>query len=177
MFPGMAMFCVRIPDDLAARFDLAAAARGGRSARLRALIKADAGVERADVHVAVRTRSAARLMVCLDAQEAAHVDREAAVMGLRRAGWVAALVRRHASGRPTFRRADELALLAIQGEVHRIGINVNQIARALNTATLEDRVLDLQLSDLDALRRELRDHLHGLREAFDGNLAYWATDL
>lgn len=115
-------------------------------------------------------------MVRLDAHEVAHVDRQAAAMGLRRSGWVAALVRRHAVGRPTFRRADELALLAIQAEVHRIGINVNQIARALNTATLEGRVQDLQLNELEPLRRELREHLGGLRDAFESNLAYWAAD-
>jgi hypothetical protein len=34
-----------------------------------------------------------------------------------------------------------------------------------------------ELSYLDDLRQELRAHLAGLREAFEGNLAYWATDL
>ena len=93
-------------------------------------------------------------------------------MGLRRAGWVAALVRRDACERPTSARRDELALLAVQAENHRIGVNVNQIAPALNTAILEGRVVELELADLDALRCELRGHIQGLRAAFEGNLAW-----
>ena len=66
--------------------------------------------------------------------------------------------------------------LAIQGEVRRIGVNVNQIARALNTAVMEGKVLDLEIAYLDALRTELRAHMFTLREAFEGNLAYWAAE-
>jgi hypothetical protein len=76
-------------------------------------------------------------------------------------------------GRPAFSRGGELSLIAIQGELRRIGVNVNQIARALNTAVMEGRVLDTELSSIENFRRELRDHLFALREAFEGNLAYW----
>jgi hypothetical protein len=58
-------------------------------------------------------------------------------MRLLRAAWVRALVRRHALGLSTFDRSQEVALLAIQGELKRVGVNVNQIARAMNTAVLE----------------------------------------
>ena len=71
---------------------------------------------------------------------------------------------------------ETIALLAIQGEVRRIGVNVNQIARALNTAVVEGKVLDLESAYLDALRTELRAHMFTLREAFEGNLAYWAVE-
>jgi hypothetical protein len=60
--------------------------------------------------------------------------------------------------------------------VRRIGVNVNQIARALNTAVMEGKVLDLELAYLDTLRTELRAHMFTLREAFEGNLAYWAAE-
>lgn len=166
----MPMFSVRLPEELAARFEAVAASQGGRSALLRRLVADAAGAPA--VHVS-RARSVARLMVRLGPLEATHVEREAAAMGLRRAGWVAALVRRHAAGRPTFSRTEEAALLAVQGEIHRIGINLNQIARALNTAVLEGRVLDLELADIRAFQRELRGHMAALREAFEGNLAYW----
>jgi hypothetical protein len=116
-------------------------------------------------------------MVRLGPAEAAHVDAAAATMGLRRASWVAALVRRHALGRPTFDRAQEDALLAIRAELRRIGVNVNQIARAMNTAVMEGRVLAAELAWVDDLRRELAAHMLALREAFEGNLAYWEVDL
>jgi hypothetical protein len=169
----MPTFSVRIPADLAARFDAAAAERGGRSARLRQLIGAAAREGAGPVSPASRRPAAVRLMVRLGPAEAAHVETHARAMGLRRAGWVAALVRRHALGTPALPRSDELAVLAIQAEVHRIGVNVNQIARALNTAVLEGAVLELELSEVAALATELKAHLLALREAFLGNLAYW----
>jgi hypothetical protein len=94
-------------------------------------------------------------------------------MGLSPNAWAAAVLRRRLSGRPTFRRTDELALIAIHTELRRVGVNVNQIARALNTAVMEGKVLDLELTYLDSLRMELRVHMSTLREAFEGNLAYW----
>ena len=96
-------------------------------------------------------------------------------MGMRRATWIAALVRRQVLGKLTFARADALALMAIRGELRRIGVNVNQIARAMNTAVLEGRVLDAELAGLEDLRRELRAHFVALGEAFEGNLDYWAA--
>lgn len=96
-------------------------------------------------------------------------------MGLTPSGWAAALIRHRLHCKPTFPRGETVALLAIQGEVRRIGVNVNQIARALNTAVMEGKVLDLEVAYLDALRTELRAHMLTLREAFEGNLAYWAA--
>lgn len=173
----MPVLSTRVTDDLAARFDAAAAAAGGRSAMLRRLVKDAAISASAPPPLCPGTRDAARLMVRLAVPEACHVADQAAAMGLPRAAWVAALVRRHASGPPRFARSDELALIAIHGEVRRIGVNVNQIARALNTAVIEGQVLDTELGAVADLGHELRAHIAGLGEAFTGNLAYWAADL
>jgi hypothetical protein len=43
----------------------------------------------------------------------------------------------------------------------------------MNTAVMEGRVLETELAYVDDLRRELRGHMLALREAFEGNLAYW----
>lgn len=169
----MAVFCVRVPDDVAARFDAAAAARGGRSAGLRRLIEHAAAAPAAATLPSTGRRDGARLMVRLTTAEARHVAAEAAAMSVPRSGWVAALVRRHAAGQPRFSRSGELELIAIHGELRRVGVNINQIARALNTAVMEGRVLDTELTAIDDLRRELRDHVGALGEAFAGNLAYW----
>jgi hypothetical protein len=172
----MTMFSVRLADDLAARFDAAAGPLGGRSALLRRLIAAAAGGTPGPPPAPAPPRAAARVMVRLAAADLAAVDREAAAMGLARAAWIAGLVGRHARGRPCFGRAAELSLMAVQGELRRIGVNVNQIARALNTAVFEGRVLVLELADLADLRRELRGHMSAVREAFEGNLAYWDVE-
>jgi hypothetical protein len=173
----MATLYARVPDDLAARFEGVAAAFGGRSARLRQLVEGDCGVAPTAICGVSERRSAMRLMVRLASPEARHVATESARFALPHAGWVAALVRRHARGAPTFVRSDALTLIALQGELRRIGVNVNQIARAMNTAVMEGRVLTLELASIDDFRRELRDHLLALREAFLGNLAYWEADL
>lgn len=171
----MAMFTVRVPDEIAEGFDAAAARHGGRSAALRRLIASAAGPASRPALETPGLRTT-RLMVRLAPNDAAGVDREAAAMGLRRAAWVAALVRRRVRGRPTFSRSDELSLIAIQTELRRIGVNVNQIARALNTAVMEGGVLDLEIAQLAAFAAEIRDHLGGLDEVFAGNLAYWLLE-
>ncbi len=173
----MPVLSTRVTDGLAARFDAAAATVGGRSAMLRRLVENAAGSTSTGASLAPGRRDAARLMVRLAAPEARHVADQAAALGLPRSAWVAALVRRHASGAPRFARPEELALIAVHGEVRRIGVNVNQIARALNTAVMEGRVLDAELGAVADLGRELRAHIAGLGEAFAGNLTYWAADL
>lgn len=173
----MANFNVRVPDELAARFDAWAGAWGGRSPALRHLIDgACAGGELGRGAAALGARPR-KLTVRLTAADGAGLDAAAAEIGLTPNAWTAALVRRRLQGRPTFGLRDAVALIAVQAELRRIGVNVNQMARALNTAVLEGRVLDLQLVAVDDLRRELRAHLTAVREAFAGNLAYWDAEL
>lgn len=170
----MANLSIRVADDLLARFDAAAGGQGGRAPTLRRLMdQAAAGAPSA---VGRLPRRPLKLTVRLADDDGAGLAREAAAMGLTPNGWVAALVRSRLHGKPTFRLGDAVALLAIQGELRRIGVNVNQIARALNTAVMEGKVLDLEVAYLDALRTELRAHMFTLREAFEGNLAYWAAE-
>lgn len=167
----------RVSDELAAGFDAVAVTTGGRSALLQRLVRQAAGEVGSDPKPAGAHRDAARLMVRLAAGEAIHAAREADAMGLPRSTWVAALVAAHARGAPRFARPDEVSLIAIQGELRRIGVNVNQIARALNTAVMEGRVLDTELGAIEDLRLETRAHINALREVFAGNVAYWTVEL
>jgi len=173
---AMVMFCVRVPDNQAERFDQAAYLAGGRSVVLRRLIVDWAAGPRPATVPARRFATEARVMVRLSAPDAAALDQEVAILGMRRASWIASLVRRRLRGRPSLERREELAVFAVQGELRRIGVNINQIARALNTAVLEGRVLDLELDEVRALGREIRAHMTAIGEAFAGNLAYWETD-
>jgi hypothetical protein len=115
-------------------------------------------------------------MVRLDPAEAAFVAIEAERMDLPRATWVAALVRRRSQRQPTFSRGDGLALDGVRREIRRIGVNVSQIARALNTAVMEGRPSDTELTAIEDLRRELRGYMGALGQAFAGNLAYWDVE-
>jgi hypothetical protein len=170
----MAIINVRVPDEMVARFDGWAAERGGRSAALRRLIdRAASAGEVVPLAHAQRLVRPMKLTVRLSATDSRSLDAAAAEMGLTRSAWAAALIRRRLISRPTFGQSNGLALAAIQGDLRRIGVNANQIARALNTAVLEGKVLELELAYLDDLRAEIRCHMRALREAFEGNLAYW----
>jgi len=169
----MAMFSLRLEDDLAARFDAAARAHGGRSARLRQLVVGDVQAGGGVPSMGRDRANSLRLMVRLRPPEARFVAQEAGAMGLPRSAWVAALVLRRAQAGLVFSVSSERALIAVQSEIHRIGVNVNQIARALNVAVMAGRVLELEMAALDDLRRELQGHLMAVREGVLGNLAYW----
>ncbi|HEX5262658.1 MAG TPA: plasmid mobilization relaxosome protein MobC [Phenylobacterium sp.] len=173
----MADFKLRLSDDLATRFDRWAAERGGRSPALRHLIDqaSGGGAPSSEQQRRLGQRSM-KLTVRLAAADSPGLDAAAAEMGLTRNAWAAALIRQRLRARPTFRRSDELSLFAMQAELRRIGVNVNQIARALNTAVMEGKVLDLELTYLDDLRAEIRAHMLALQEAFEGNLAYWQAE-
>lgn len=171
----MATVSLRVPDDVLARFDLWAGDHGGRAPVLRRLMaEAAATPPPAAERLPVRPL---KLTVRLAAEDGRGLAREAQAMGLTANAWAAAIIRNRLTGRPTFPPAEAAALIAIQAEYRRIGINVNQIARALNTAVLEGKVLDLELAYLEDLRTELRVHLSTLRAAFDGNQVYWSAEL
>lgn len=48
---------------------------------------------------------------------------------------------------------------AVFGELVKIGINLNQIAHQINTAGLEDRVADIDFSELKNQIQRLKKHL------------------
>jgi len=165
---------VRLSPDLARRFDAAAAEQGGRSRLLRRLIEGAAQASLPDVSETASTRTSAKLTLRLGVDDLGFLEAAAADAGLSRTQWAVALIRRRLHGRPQLTPSDAMAFIGVQRELRRIGVNVNQIARALNTAVLEGRVLDLEVVQLDAFAAEIRGHLHGLQAAFRGNLDYWS---
>lgn len=165
---------LRVSPDLVRRFDAAAVGQGGRSRLLRRLMEAAAHApfpEPPEPPSAVRS---GKLTLRLVPADLSLLMAEASAMGLSRTQWSTALIRRKLHGRPQLSRAEALAFIGVQRELRRIGVNVNQIARALNTAVLEGQVLDLEMVQLTAFADEIRGHLSGLRDAFEGNLAYWS---
>lgn len=165
---------VRLPTDLIRRFDAAAAGRGGRSRLLRRLIEAAAQAALPELAAPSVGRLDTKLSLRLTSDDMALLELEAARTGLSRTQWTVALIRRRLHERPQLSRSEAIAFIGIQRELRRIGVNVNQIARAMNTAVLEGKVLDLEVAQLADFAVEIRAHLGGVHDAFKGNLHYWS---
>ena len=165
---------VRLTPDLLRRFDAAAARQGGRSRLLRRLIESAADAALPAVPGGPPRGAGLKLTVRLAPEDLAALDAVARETGLSRTQWTVALIRRRLHDRPQLAAPDATAFIGVQRELRRIGVNVNQIARALNTAVLEGKVLDLEIVQLEAFAVEIRAHLSGLQAAFRGNLDYWS---
>lgn len=170
----MAHFSVRLDDDLVRRFDAAAAGRGGRSRLLRRLMEEAAQASLPEPVAPMPAGRTGKLTLRLGETDLAWLEAEAAVLGLSRTQWSVALIRRRLHRRPQLTPPEAFAFIEVQRELRRIGVNINQIARAMNTAVIEGTVLDLEVAQLAAFGDEIRAHLTGLRAAFEGNLAYWS---
>lgn len=171
----MDRFTVRLPPDLARRFDAAASACGGRSRLLRRLIEDSA----ADGYTISEQASAepltGKLTLRLGAADLAAVEAFAVEVGLSRTQWVVALVRRRLHARPQLSPPEAAAFIEVQRDLRRIGVNLNQIARTVNATVPGGRAPDLDLTRVIAFAAEVRGGLSGLRRAFEGNLDYWST--
>ncbi|SCW93180.1 mobilisation protein (MobC) [Sphingobium faniae] len=175
----MAFFGLRLPEDLAARFDSKATASGGRSALLRKLIDGalqddgDVSCETASA----RTRTTDRLQLRLLREDIVQLDAAADARGLKRTEWLVMLLRRrlHATSPPP--RADRVLIAQSWRELNRIGINLNQAVHALHSATMVDSRLDLarEAARVASFRDEVADQLRVLGRALKGDMAYWDT--
>lgn len=165
---------VRLPPDLVRRFDAAAAERGGRSRLLRRLVEGAAQASLPAPVEPVARPSTGKLTLRLGEADLALLAAEAEVVGLSRTQWSAALIRARLHRRPQLVPAEAIALIEIRRELRRIGVNINQIARALNSAVMEGQVLDLELAQLGAFQTEMGAWLKAVGDALRGNLDYWA---
>lgn len=168
------MFAFQLPDALAARFDAIAAQ--GRSRKLRELVAAAVGDEAPPAPGGPLRRKSVKLTLRLKPEDMTALDAAAHKEGMLRTDWLLALMRRRLFGRPKFGRKEELAFYAVQEELRRIGVNLNQIARAMNTAVMPGAVLEAEIRQVEAFRDEVRATVQGLKGAFQGNLDYWEVE-
>jgi hypothetical protein len=174
----MAFFGLRLPDDLAARFDAMAASHGGRSAHLRGLI--DQALRNPQDEVLVpspRERTTARVEIRLTATDIERLDAAASERGLKRTEWIVALLRRRLFGKSPPPQPDRTLISQSWRELNRIGINLNQAVRALNAATMVDSGLDLarEAARVASFQEEIDGQLRALGRALAGDVAYWDT--
>lgn len=168
---------VALSEDLLGRIDAVAASHESRGAMVRALlaraIEEPALALITPKRLRKRTASAG---LHLTEKELAALDQESASMGLSRSGWVSALIRRRISRKPTLDRTDQFCLVAMQSDLRRTAANVNQIARSLDAAASNGAEVSLDVQYFHALRAEIRTYITALRDAIDGNLAYWDVE-
>ena len=174
----MAFFGLRLPDDLAARFDAMAASHGGRSAHLRGLI--DQALRNPQDEVVVpshRERTTARVEIRLTATDIERLDAAASERGLKRTEWIVALLRRRLFGKSPPPQTDRALISQSWRELNRIGINLNQAVRALNAATMVDSGLDLarEAARVASFQEEIDGQLRALGRALAGDVSYWDT--
>lgn len=170
--------CVHLPDALAVRFDKAAAAEGGRSLVLRRLVEgylASQGVDVGDdaIDASLPRGRGVRVTLRLKAEELAAVETASRERGVRRTVWLTALIRARLLRRPTLNGEEMDAYWRAQRELNRIGVNLNQVARAVNVAVLDGSVLKAEQHTINAAVSEIREIAKDIRAAFKGNVAYW----
>ncbi|NSX34453.1 plasmid mobilization relaxosome protein MobC [Brevundimonas vesicularis] len=169
---------VHLPDGLDGLFSAAATAEGGRSRVLRRLVErylSERGEGAAVEDTAWQARGRGeKITLRLKPDELAALEAVSRESGVRRTTWLTAVVRARLLGRPTLKLDDGHAYMMTHRELNRIGVNLNQIARALNTAVLEGTVLNAEVASVEAARAEIRELVQGLRKAFKGNVDYWA---
>ncbi len=90
----MDRFTLRLPADLARRFDAAAAGQGGRSRLLRRLMERAAEAPFPVPPDAPTAARAGKLTLRLDAEDLALLEAEAGRLGLSRTQWAVSLIRR-----------------------------------------------------------------------------------
>ena len=174
----MALFTLRLSDELAARFDAVAASAGGRSHALRALIeRVSGGGGSAPASAAMRSRGKHRIELRLDDDELAQLDAAAAERGVKRTDWIAAVVRSRLRAAPPPRDARQ-TLVDIRRELRAIGRNVNQAVHALHAANMQDSRLDVarEAARVEAMRASLEEQIAAIGAALHGDLAYWRAE-
>jgi hypothetical protein len=167
----------RAPKELIARFDSLAGGHGTRAARLRRLVVRACGVAGLAPMLPKQSHRRANVGLRLTAGQVARLDKEAAWMGMSRASWVTALVRRRTNNIPTVSRPDQRSLSAVLAELRRITADINQIARTLEASGPERDGPNPAVQYLDQLRLDVREQMASLRGALKGNLAYWQIEM
>lgn len=135
---------LRLSPDLIRRFDAAAVHQGGRSRLLRRLMEQAASIGLPEARADPLPPSSGKLRLRLRAADLVQLEDEARRAGLSRTQWAAALIRRRLHGRVQLTPPEATAVIEARRELRRIGVNLNQIARALN-ATAGDRSRESRL--------------------------------
>lgn len=119
--------------------------------------------------------STGRISVKISRDIADDLLSEAKLVGMSAPSWVNSLLRRRLQGRPVLRREEELAIIAIQMELRRIGVQARQVLNQAEDKLGHEAMIGAEVEQLAHLHEEIRGHLGRLRAALAGNLDYWES--
>lgn len=169
---GQELLSAWVPSELAEGFRTWARARhGGASAALRGLVSE--AVEGHAPEAPGGTGAGYRITVRLREGERQALLSAAQGRGITPASWVRALAVAHLGRRPQWNTAEIGALRDLFVEVRRIGNNVNQIARTMNTAAHTGEYPPYQGEAAREAAELLRVEMRRVVSLMTGNFDYW----
>jgi len=174
----MAMFTLRLPDDLAHKFDTIAAAAGGRSNVLRQVIERVCAAQGMTLPpLPAGSEPPNRIEIRLPKDDAEALEQLASKRRMKRTEWIVALIQSRLREAPVPVIDQLQALVDIRRELRAIGKNVNQAVKALHAANMEDSRLDLgrEVERVASFKGAIDEQIGAIGEALRGDLAYWHT--
>ncbi len=174
----MTHFGFQLPDELAEQFDAYAAARGGRSAVLRALVSqclSDGdGAPPRPAPEPVSQAQTSSLAVLLTRDDRLRLDEECRVTGMTRGQWVAACARNRLHGTRHFGQVDRDRIARIAREMREMKSCLHRYASAIQRAPRDLAVVEKHQSLIGHLSAQVERGLRAIEGAFRGNDHYWS---
>ena len=169
---GQTMLGTYVPVELASRFKAwARGTHGGASASLRDLITQ--AIDGQPAPAPAGKAAGYQVMVRLKESERLALLEAARSRGTTPANWLRSLAITHLGRRPQWSPAEVDALRELFGEVRRIGNNVNQIARAINTAAHSGDYPPYQGEAAREAAELIRIEMRRIVAVMTGNFDYW----
>jgi phosphate uptake regulator len=180
----MATLTFRVPDVIARRFEAHSRRQGGKSAVLRRLVDEAVGVPEAALAngagsalpaISAALGPSTKVTLRLREEEVTQIVALAERRGMSRTQWITSLLRARLGVEHPQTGDERVALRAIARELNRIGGNVNQIARAANTAARSNQPVSVDVGSLADLSAAVEEATAALRQALGRSAGYWDT--
>ncbi|WP_062791449.1 plasmid mobilization relaxosome protein MobC [Aquitalea pelogenes] len=116
-------------------------------------------------------KATVRKKISLTPSEAAHVEAVAHAEGFSSTKWIVGLIRSRLTHTPQFGQQELETLSESNLQLLKIGSNLNQIARALNTSPEAHRAVKIEA--IEKLDGWIRNHAKTVSEAMAANVHRW----
>jgi len=172
----MAMFTLRLPDDLAAQFDKVAAGDGGRSDVLRQMIERVCTAQGVTLPpLPAASEPPDRIEVRLPKEDSEALEQLASGRRMKRTEWIVALIQSRLRAAPVPAIDQRQTLTDIRRELRAIGKNINQVVKAFHAANMEESSLEVgrEVVRLASTVEAVHDQVAAIGDAMRGDLSYW----